>query len=195
MPWKLPIFSIKAKNRWRSYTFRNYLQSNPCVARSCIFNTAMLVMAALVSSFIFDSICSKTLLPWTIDHPTEDDRMVRSYYEMVVSKQPAEIKEHLSDHILEEVRVGHNTIKNELDVGSTGIYLHSIVERMCEIPYGCIWFTSALYIRPLIFLSLPLFLHWENSWNFKSRKLIAFLMLQLAGEKRNAFTLLMYSSQ
>ena len=32
-------------------------------------------MAALVSSFIFDSSCSKTLLPWTIYMPAEDDSM------------------------------------------------------------------------------------------------------------------------
>ena len=53
--------------------------------------------------------------------PAEDERMtVQSYYEMVVSKQPADIQEHLNDHILDEVRVGQ--AKNELDkVGDTGI--------------------------------------------------------------------------
>ena len=51
----------------------------------------------------------------------EDDRItVQGYYEMVVSKQPADVQDHLSDHILDEVRVGNT--KNELDiVGNTGI--------------------------------------------------------------------------
>ena len=51
----------------------------------------------------------------------EDDRItVQGYYEMVVSKQPADVQDHLSDHILDEVRVGDT--KNELDkVGNTGI--------------------------------------------------------------------------
>lgn len=84
--------------------------------------TAILVMAALVSSFIFDSSCSKTLLPWTIYTPGDDDRMtVQTFYGMVVSKQSTEVQEHLKDHILEEVRVGHT--KNELDiVGNSGRY-------------------------------------------------------------------------
>ena len=79
-------------------------------------------MAALVSLSIFDSSCSKTLLPWTIDIP-EDDRMtIQRYYEMMVSKQPANVQEHLNDHSLEEVRVGNT--KNELDkVGNTGIHV------------------------------------------------------------------------
>ena len=52
---------------------------------------------------------------------SEDDRItVQAYYEMVVSKQPADVQDHLSDHILDEVRVGNT--KNELDkVGNTGI--------------------------------------------------------------------------
>ena len=38
----------------------------------------------------------------------EDDRIaVQSYYEMVVSKQPADVQEHLRDHIIDEVRVGN----------------------------------------------------------------------------------------
>ena len=51
----------------------------------------------------------------------EDDRItVQGYYEMVVSKQPADVQDPLSDHILDEVRVGNT--KNELDkVGNTGI--------------------------------------------------------------------------
>ena len=36
--------------------------------------------------------------------PAKDDRMtVKGYYEMVVSKQPADVQEHLSDHVLDEV--------------------------------------------------------------------------------------------
>ena len=102
---------------------------------------ATLVMATLVSAFIFYSSCSKTLLPWTIDSPSEDDRMtVRSYYEKVVSKQPADIQEHLIDHVLEEVRVGHT--KNELDVvGNTGIYLHRIASRT----HVCIQYHTGVY--------------------------------------------------
>ena len=78
------------------------------------------LMATLVNSFIFDSLCSKTLLPWTIYMPEDDRITVQGYYEMVVSKQPADVQDHLSDHILDEVRVG--STKNELDkVGNTGI--------------------------------------------------------------------------
>ena len=79
-------------------------------------------MAALVSSFIFDVSCSKTLLPWTIYTYTPDDDMmtVQRFFEKVVSKQPAGIQEHLSDHALDEVRVGRT--KNDLDkVGNTGM--------------------------------------------------------------------------
>lgn len=83
------------------------------------------LMAALVSSSILDSSYSKTLLPWTIYMP-EDDRMtVQGYYEMVVSKQPADVQEHFNDHILDEVRVGNT--KNELDkVGNTGIDMNTV---------------------------------------------------------------------
>ena len=78
------------------------------------------LMATIVSTFIFDSSFSKTLLPWTI-YMLEDDRItVQAYYEMVVSKQPADVQDHLSDHILDQVWVGNT--KNELDkVGNTGI--------------------------------------------------------------------------
>lgn len=50
--------------------------------------------------------------------PVEDDRMtVQGYYEMVVSKQPAEVQEH---HIVDEVWVGHT--QNEQDkIGNAGI--------------------------------------------------------------------------
>ena len=61
------------------------------------------LMATILSTFIFDSSCSKTLLPWTI-YMLEDDRItVQAYYEMVVSKQPADVQDHLSDHILDQV--------------------------------------------------------------------------------------------
>ena len=62
----------------------------------------------------------------------EDDRItVQGYYEMVVSKQPADVQEHLRDHILDEVRVGNT--KDELDkVGNTGIFcMHT------RKTYGC----------------------------------------------------------
>ena len=50
----------------------------------------------------------------------EDDRITVQGHEMVVRKQPADVQDHLSDHILDEVRVGNT--KNELDkVGNTGI--------------------------------------------------------------------------
>ena len=51
----------------------------------------------------------------------EDDRItVQGYYEMVVSKQPADVQDPLSNHILDEVQVGNT--KNELGkVGNTRI--------------------------------------------------------------------------
>ena len=66
------------------------------------------LMATLVNSFIFDSWCSKTLLPWTIYMPEDAYRItVQGYYEMMVSKQPADVQDHLSDLILDEVQVGN----------------------------------------------------------------------------------------
>ena len=86
------------------------------------------LMATLVNWFIFDSSC---LLPWTIHMPEDDRITVQGYYEMVVSKQPADVQDPLSNHILDEVRVGNT--KNELDkVGNTSIgvsifYVHARV--------------------------------------------------------------------
>ena len=107
-------------------SIQNYIQSSPC-ARAILYSaiivevvyflslfrallmhlSAVLVlklMATLVNSFIFDSSCSETLLPWTIYmymYMPEDDRItVQGYYEMVVSKQPAVVQDHLSNHIL-----------------------------------------------------------------------------------------------
>ena len=37
----------------------------------------------------------------------EDDRITVQGHEMVVRKQPADVQDHLSDHILDEVRVGN----------------------------------------------------------------------------------------
>ena len=93
-------------------SIQNYLRSSPC-ARAVLYSaiavevvyflslfrallmhlSAVLVlklMATLVNSFIFDSSCSKTLLPWMIYMPKDDRITVQGYYEMVVSKQPGE---------------------------------------------------------------------------------------------------------
>ena len=66
------------------------------------------LMATLVNLFFFDSSCSKTLLPWTIYMLEDAYRItVQGYYEIVVSKQPADAQDHLSDLILDDVRVGN----------------------------------------------------------------------------------------
>ena len=75
--------------------------------------TAVLIMATLVSTYFFYSSCSKTLLSWTIYMPEDNRITVQGYYEMVVSKQLADVQEHMRDHILDEVRVDNT--KDELD--------------------------------------------------------------------------------
>ena len=129
-------------------SIQNYLQSSPCTQavlysaiavevvyflllfRALLMHlSAVLVlklMATLVNSFIFDISCFKTLLPWTIYMPKDDRITVQGYYKMVVSKQPADVQDHLSNHISDEVRVGNT--KNELDkVGNTGISFTTFV--------------------------------------------------------------------
>ena len=106
-------------------SIQNYLQSSPC-ARAVLYSgiTVEVVYFAFLGlahaslccssikingySFIFDSLCSKTLLPWTSYMPEDAYRItVQGHYEMVVSKQPADVQDHLSDLILDEVRVGN----------------------------------------------------------------------------------------
>ena len=53
-------------------------------------------MAILVNVSIFDNLCSKQLLPWTV-FCIEDDRMTLDRcFEMVVNKSGADIEEHLT---------------------------------------------------------------------------------------------------
>ena len=82
-------------------SLQKYLQSSPC-AQAVLYSaiavevvyflslfwallmhlSAVLVLnliATLVNSFIFDSSCSKTLLPWTIYMP-EDDRITMKWW-------------------------------------------------------------------------------------------------------------------
>ena len=73
-------------------------------------------MAVLINIPIFDTTCSKTLLPWTV-HCLQDERLaLNDCFEMVVARSNKEIKEHLSDHRLEEARVGMT--KDALDIAS-----------------------------------------------------------------------------
>ena len=58
--------------------------------------------------------------------PKDDRITVQGYYKMVVSKQPADVQDHLSNHISDGVRVGNT--KNGLDkVGNTGISFTTFV--------------------------------------------------------------------
>ena len=73
------------------------------VCQALVRCLAVFLMAVLVSSSIFDLSCSKILLLWMIYMPEDDRITVQGYYEMVVSKQPADVQEHLNDHVLDEV--------------------------------------------------------------------------------------------
>ena len=76
-----------------------------CRVLFVIFATSM---AILVNASIFDSSCSKQLLPWTV-FSIEDERMtLDNCFEVVVSKSATNIQEHIASggHKLEEVRVG-----------------------------------------------------------------------------------------
>ena len=77
-------------------------------------------MAILVNTSIFDTTCSKVLLPWTV-HCLDDDRVTLSgCFETVLERSSTAISEHIVDHKLEEVRVGMT--KDALDlVSDTGM--------------------------------------------------------------------------
>ena len=65
-------------------------------------------MATSVKVSIFNRLCSKQLLPWTV-FCVEDDRMTLDrYFNMVVSKSGADVQEHLTagSHKLEETHIG-----------------------------------------------------------------------------------------
>ena len=83
------------------------------------------LMATLVNSFILDSSFSKTLPPWAIYMPNRIT--IQGYYKMVVSKQPADVQDHLSDHILDEVQVSNT--KNELDKVGTGALISACMQE------------------------------------------------------------------
>ena len=80
-------------------------------------------MAILVNASIFDSSCSKQLLPWTV-FSIEDERLtLDGCFEVVVSKSAANVQEHIASdgHKLAEVRVGQTM--DVLDhVGDTSKY-------------------------------------------------------------------------
>ena len=53
------------------------------------------VMAILVNTSIYDSSCSKTLVPWTV-HCVEDERLtLRGYFKMVVTRSDEKTQAHL----------------------------------------------------------------------------------------------------
>ena len=65
-------------------------------------------MVTRVNVSIFNRLCSKQLLPWTV-FCVEDDRMTLDcYFHMVVSKSGADVQKHLTagNHKLEETYIG-----------------------------------------------------------------------------------------
>ena len=85
-------------------------------------------MAILVNASIFDSSCSKQLLPWTV-FSIEDERMTLDRcFEVVVNKSATNIQEHIASggHKLEEVRIGQT--RDVLDrVGDTSKYKQKVL--------------------------------------------------------------------
>ena len=82
-------------------------------------------MAVLLNTFIYtmymyDSTCSKTLVPWTV-HCMEDERqMLNGYFEMAMARSDETTQAHLNNHKLEEARIGKS--KDALDaVSDTGM--------------------------------------------------------------------------
>lgn len=65
-------------------------------------------IATRVNVSIFNRLCSKQLLPWAV-FCVEDDRMTLDrYFDMVVSKNGADVQEHFTagSHKLKERRIG-----------------------------------------------------------------------------------------
>ena len=89
-------------------------------------------MAILVNASIFDSSCSKLLLPWTV-FSIEDERMTLDRcFEVVVNKSATNIQEHIASggHKLEEVRIGQT--RDVLDrVGDTSKYKQKVFMYEC----------------------------------------------------------------
>ena len=63
--------------------------------------------------------------------PNDDMMTVRRFFEKVVSKQPANIQEHLSDHALDEVLVGHTKKKGQgWKHRYMKVYIHTCMYRV-----------------------------------------------------------------
>ena len=78
-------------------------------------------MAVLVNMSIYDSTCSKTLVPWTV-HCVEDEirQTLNDYFKMVVASSDETTQAHLNYHKLEEARIGKS--KDALDaLSNTGM--------------------------------------------------------------------------
>ena len=59
----------------------------------------------LVNSSIFDSNCGKMIISWKL-HCQEDEKLtIEGLYDVFVSSSPDEIKQHVSNHFLEDCKV------------------------------------------------------------------------------------------
>ncbi len=63
----------------------------------------------LVNCSLFDSGCKRTLISWTV-YCIEDERLsIQGLYDMLVDGCDEEIKQHVTDHTIEEAKVGPST--------------------------------------------------------------------------------------
>ena len=81
---------------------------------------------------IFDTTCSKVLLPWTV-RCLDDQVILSGCFEMVLERSSTAISEHIVDHKLKEVYVGMT--KDALDlVSPTEIQAYKLTKKACCFP-------------------------------------------------------------
>ena len=79
---------------------RHCARPNNRLHRSFFLVHVRVVMAVLVNASIYDSTCSKTLVPWTV-HCVEDERLTFGvFFETLVDRSDETTQAHLSDQRL-----------------------------------------------------------------------------------------------